>query len=867
MNAKKILALLLALVMVFALVACGNKPGTESPAPSQNNSPAPSQSQPAPSQGTEPEPSKEPELVVTPFPEGTYTYQDAVTQLSTNWNPHTYQTTDESYPMDFLSSGLYTFIFNDELNPVEGTEPYAGYVIVPEMAAEMPIDVTEAIKASHPEFNIPESVNSGYAYEIKLNPNACWDDGTPITADDYVASLERLLRAELMNYRASDYYDGDLCIAGAEAYNKSGQTVSEDNGVSGAYTVADLVKGDDGVYGTAEGFPIYFPLTTALDWCSGYSITDLTGMGYLDPTSLEGLQALADANGNVLITDESMALVTTLIDTPAWGNEPPENLPLYMMYEKTYPTVDFSNVGILKNDDYSITLVLAKSLAGFYLNYNLSGNWLVKTDLYDACLKEENGVWSSTYNTSVETCASYGPYVMTQYQADKFMKFERNTNWWGYTDGKHVYVDPVDGNVYQMYQTDVIETEVVAEAATRKLMFLKGELMGYGLGSEDFAQYRSSDYVYFTPSETIFFLILNGHEESINNREAAADFDTATQDIQTLLLKSFREAVAVTYDKELFAATISPARSGGYGIIGSAYIYDPLTGARYRDTDQAKQVLCDYYQVDVSKYNSLDDAVASITGYDPVAATELYKQAYQDSLAAGYITDTNNDGISDQTVRIEYALSSDSDFMTQTINYLNEKMAEVTKGTGFEGKIEFYKSAPYGNDWSSKIREGLSDTVLGGWSGSALNPFSLTDLYVNPARAYDAAWFDGTKVEVTINVGGEDITMTLYNWSDALNGATVTDFAGVERNFGDGHADVETRLDILAHLEGVILSTGNYLPMLQDASASLLSQQVFYVVDEYNPVMGRGGIAYMKYNYNDADWVAYVASEGGELTY
>ena len=867
MNAKKILALLLALVMVFALVACGNKPGTESPAPSQNNSPAPSQSQPAPSQGTEPEPSKEPELVVTPFPEGTYTYQDAVTQLSTNWNPHTYQTTDESYPMDFLSSGLYTFIFNDELNPVEGTEPYAGYVIVPEMAAEMPIDVTEAIKASHPEFNIPESVNSGYAYEIKLNPNACWDDGTPITADDYVASLERLLRAELMNYRASDYYDGDLCIAGAEAYNKSGQTVSEDNGVSGAYTVADLVKGDDGVYGTAEGFPIYFPLTTALDWCSGYSITDLTGMGYLDPTSLEGLQALADANGNVLITDESMALVTTLIDTPAWGNEPPENLPLYMMYEKTYPTVDFSNVGILKNDDYSITLVLAKSLAGFYLNYNLSGNWLVKTDLYDACLKEENGVWSSTYNTSVETCASYGPYVMTQYQADKFMKFERNTNWWGYTDNKHVYVDPVDGNVYQMYQTDVIETEVVGEAATRKLMFLKGELMGYGLQASDFAQYRSSDYIYFTPSETIFFLILNGHEESINNREAAADFDTATKDLQTMLLKSFRSAIAVTYDKELFAATISPARSGGYGIIGSAYIYDPETGARYRDTDQAKQVLCDYYQVDVSKFSSLDDAVASITGYDPVAATELYKQAFTDALNAGYITDANNDGISDQTVTIEYALSADSDFMTQTINYLNEKMAEVTKGTGFEGKIEFIKSAPYGNDWSNKIREGLSDTVLGGWSGSALNPFSLTDLYVNPARAYDAAWFDGTKVEVTMNINGEDITMTMYNWSDALNGKTVTDFAGVERNYGDGQADVETRLDILAHLEGVILSTGNYLPMLQDASAALLSQQVFYVVEEYNPVMGRGGIAYMKYNYNDADWVKYVADCGGELTY
>ena len=870
MNAKKILALLLALVMVFALVACGNKPGTESPAPSQNNSPAPSQSQPAPSQGTEPEPSKEPELVVTPFPEGTYTYQDAVTQLSTNWNPHTYQTTDESYPMDFLSSGLYTFIFNDELNPVEGTEPYAGYVIVPEMAAEMPIDVTEAIKASHPEFNIPESVNSGYAYEIKLNPNACWDDGTPITADDYVASLERLLRAELMNYRASDYYDGDLCIAGAEAYNKSGQTVSEDNGVSGAYTVADLVKGDDGVYGTAEGFPIYFPLTTALDWCSGYSITDLTGMGYLDPTSLEGLQALADANGNVLITDESMALVTTLIDTPAWGNEPPENLPLYMMYEKTYPTVDFSNVGILKNDDYSITLVLAKSLAGFYLNYNLSGNWLVKTDLYDACLKEENGVWSSTYNTSVETTLSYGPYKLTSYQTDKAMRFERNDTWYGYTDGQHKYVDPTDGQTYDMYMTDIIDTQVVAEAATRKMMFLKGELMGYGLGAEDFATYRQSEYCYATPSETIFFLILNGHMESINSREAAADFDTATTDLQCLTLKSFHQALGLTYDKDLFAATISPARSGGYGIIGSSYIYDPETGAKYRDTDQAKQVLCDFYGVDVAAFASLDEAVASITGYDPELAKTFYQQAFDEAIAAGYITDADGDGISDQTVSIEYALSSDSDFMTKTVDYLNEKVAEVTVGTPFEGKINFYKSAPYGSDWSNKIREGLSDTVLGGWSGSALDPFGLTDLYTNPSYQYDGAWYDATQVTLTINVPVDgvdtDVTMSLKQWSDCLNGATVT-VDGVEYNYGDGIADVETRLDILAACEGKILESYNYLPMLQDGSMSLLSQQVYYVIEEYNPIIGRGGITYAKYNYTDAEWAAYVAEQGGELQY
>ena len=55
--------------------------------------------------------------------------------------------------------------------------------------------------------------------------------------------------------------------------------------------------------------------------------------------------------------------------------------------------------------------------------------------------------------------------------------------------------------------------------------------------------------------------------------------------------------------------------------------------------------------------------------------------------------------------------------------------------------------------------------------------------------------------------------------------------------------------------------------MLQNASAALLSKQVYFVVEEWNPVMSRGGIQYMKYNYDDAAWAEYVASQGGELTY
>ncbi|MGN0985049.1 MAG: ABC transporter substrate-binding protein [Candidatus Enterenecus sp.] len=848
-NAKKLLALLLALVMCIGLLA-----GCSSNTPANSNNPdasaSPSESQP-----------------VAP---ATYTYQDSVSTMATNWNPHTYQTTDDSYPAEFLRSGLYSFIFNDELHPVEGKDPYEGYVIVPEMAASEPVDVTEQVKAEHPEFGIPESATAGYAYTIDLNPDCVWEDGTPINADTYVYSMQQLLNPDLLNYRASDYYAGNFCIAGAEAYANAGHEALTDNALGNFYAMADLTKGDDGVYYGPDGEKMYIGLNYALDWTGGNTLKDYVdayGEDYFDVTNWETLVGMMDDRGLIPLTDENLALFTPVTcGNPAWG-ETEDDLPNYFVTGVEMPEVEYDGtVGLYKTGEYQITLVLGKSLAGFNLLYNLSGNWIVYQPYYDACLSESNGVWTSTYNTSVETTMSYGPYKLTQYQTDKFMKFERNENWWGYTDGKHTYVDPEDGQTYDMYMTDIIECEVVAEAATRKLMFLKGELMAYGLQSEDFAQYRNSDYVYFTPAETIFFLILNGHKEAITNREAAADFDQSTTDLETMLLPSFRSALAVTYDKELFAATVSPARSGAYGIIGTAYVYDPDTGARYRDTDQAKQVLCDFYSVDVSKFDSLDDAVASITGYDPETAKVLYNQAFQDALDAGYITDNDGDGVSDQTVTIEYCISSDSDFMTQTIDYLNEKMAEVTAGTGFEGKIVFTKSAPYGNDWSNKIRSGLADTVLGGWSGSALDPFGLTDLYVNPSYQYDAAWFDSTTVIASMTIDGEEITMNLRQWSDALNGATVS-VDGKEYNFGDGIADVETRLDILAMIEGEILKTGNYLPMLQNASAALLSQQVYYVVDEYNPVMGRGGITYLKYNYSDAEWTAYVASQGGELTY
>lgn len=852
---KKTLALLLAVLMVVSVFAgCSKTPANNTTANTE-----------ATGNTTEP----------ADTGDSTYTYEDYVSVLATNWNPHTFETNDDDYLTEYLRPGLYTFMFNDELHPVtdaEGNtkEPYTGYAIVPEMAAGDPVDVTEQVKADHPEFGIPESATSGYAYTIDLNQKATWDDGTPITADDYVESMKRLLDPAMMNYRATDYYAQNMCVAGAEQYSKGGTTTYEYN----TYDLADLTVGEDGQYVNPDGQKMYVAMTIGCGQLDGDALQDYIdnyGEDYFDTSKWQTLvDATTDAGVAPLTAETLDALTTTITGNEAWGETDGSTIPMYLVYAEEWAEFPWENVGLYKSGDYQITLVLSKALSGFNLYYSLTTNWLVKTDLYDAGITESNGLKTTNYCSSVETTASYGPYKLASYQSGKALQLVRNENWYGYTDGQHEYVDPTDGQTYQMYSTDVINCQVVEESATAKMMFLKGQLMSYALTADDMTTYRQSEYAHNNPKETVFFLILNGYKDAINNREAASDFDQKTTDLQTMTLLSFRKAVAVTYDKELFAATISPARSGAYGIIGNTYIYDPETGATYRSTDQAKQVLCDFYSVDTSKYANLDEAVASITGYDPEAAKELYKQAFDEAIAAGYITDEDGDGISDQTVTIEYCMSVDSDFMTKTVDYLNEKMAEVTTGTPFAGKVKFVKSAPYGNDWNTKIKNGLSDTVLAGWTGSKMNPFSLTDLYVNPSYQYDASWFvsDTVDMTLTVPVNGTptEVTMNIHKWSDALNGTTVNE-GGVDYNFGEGQADVETRLSIMAGIEGKVLETYDYLPMLQDGSIFLLTQKAYYVVDEFNPVLAYGGLAYLKYNYNDAEWNAYVTEQGGELSY
>ena len=860
---KKLLAVLLALAMIVAMAAaCNNGDSGTTTGPNSTGG----------GEGTTP-PATEPAgptYTITEFdPNAKYTYNDWTTSIAGSWNVHNYQSENSNEIFQYLVDSFYTFAFNDELHPMDDPTrtPFDGYVIIPSMASGMPVDVTAEVAAEHPDW-VPEGATSGYAWAIPMREDLYFDTGYHITANSYVEGMKRILDQRLQNYRSTDVYKNTYGIVGAEDYFFQGQenfqsftdmgTTYEEYIANGG-SVDDVFMDIGEFWGveTAEG-KTYESITSEVEIRDpavpegadeDYVSTKYLWDNYLGPDSVSGYYQAGYVNQ-------------------------------YAGTVKSYPAdVNYDDVvGFYAKDEYTLVEVFKASCADFTLFYNAIQDSLilVEPDVYDSCTKQNaDGTWSSTYMTSKETSPSYGPFSMTEYQTDKLVHYSRNESWYGYHDDvNNVYKDPEDGNVYRLYQTTDIDLQKLDGVATAKNMFLSGELIGYGLQAADMAEYQHSERVFDTPAPTVFFSLLTGNKDGLDAREAAEGFDTTKEDIQTILCPSFRKAFAVSFDRQAYCDETSPSLTPAFGIFGRTIIYDPETAAYYRDTDVAKQALCDFYSIDVSKYASLDEAVDSITGFDPAAAKELYTAAFQESLAAGYITDADNDGKCDQTINIKYAVSNTSinDATQLRLDWYDASLVEATKGTPFEDKVHVVGECvgnTTGQEFADAIKAGTCDLCLAGWNGSAMDPYNLLQAYTWDSYSYAAEWYHPKQDMLTLTLNGETVTMSVYDWAECVNGNDVT-VDGKTYNYGTNNADQETRMLILAGIEGKLLQTFTYIPFANNGGKSLLSWKVYYVTDEYNAVMGRGGIAYMKYNYSDAEWADFCAEQinaNGKLTY
>ena len=642
-----------------------------------------------------------------------YTFREHLTATAgLKWAPHTWQTSDDRYILDYTSMGFYDMVLDSD---------GSGFCFVPEMAAAPPEDVTESYVG---RFGIG-SGERARAWKLRLNPDACWDNGVPIDADTYLYSYQQLLDGRMLNRRADALYAGEFAVVGAKDY--------------------------------------------------------------------------------------------------------------------LYGNCGWEEVGILKTGPYELVMITTAPIADpdFYVPYYLGATYLVYEPLWEACKtcfdadgkqvppdSEDIASISTSYCTSLDTSISYGPYKLTYFELDKQITLERNGTWYGYRDGKHL----------GQYQADTISCQILSSHATALLAFLGGQLDTIGLQAEDMDRYATSDAVRYHPETFTTKLSFNTDEKSLAERGC-----------QILANPHFRQAFSLAIDRTRFASGYTSAGVAGYGLLNEMYIYDPYTGASYRQSQGAKNAMVQLYGLNVESFGSLEAAHKAITGFDLAYARSLMQLSYEEAVADGLY-----DGVSPITLRLSVYQSQD--IYVQMYHFLQEALEACCRGTALEGKIKLEMVVDA--DYYAAMESGLTEMIFSTWGGSAYDPYGVLyrcycDKGVSDAPNQNEYGFDAGAVTVRMDIDGRTVTDTLQNWARWCSADQAVKIDGMEafRAY-----DMDTRCRIYANLEYAYLSQYVTTPLYYRNAAILLSHRGDYPTRSYIEPVGFGGIRFYHFYYDDDAW-------------
>lgn len=256
------------------------------------------------------------------------------------------------------------------------------------LAASLPEDVTADFAGT---YGIPEKAQRGYAFRISLRGDACWEDGTPITADDCIFSI----RALFENEETSENW---VFLAGAEAI-RSGKSKPGSDIVS----LRTLGFSDLG-QAFAAGYKEFFVDTDGFWGLDGgwKPISDRTRLrDYAMPGGLdEGFVSAAYLYTNYLMDGTESSYYQS------------EFVGICRTPGESY-TID--DLGLVKESDRILILILEEPATASMVMQHL-----------ETLILSREGVNSGF---------SYGPYCIISAD-DTEILLEPNPNWWGAPDAR-----------------------------------------------------------------------------------------------------------------------------------------------------------------------------------------------------------------------------------------------------------------------------------------------------------------------------------------------------------------------------------------------------------------------------------------------
>lgn len=797
-------------------------------------------------------------------------YNTTTSVMPSNWNEFTYADNNDTQIMSYISSSFFEYDYkfeNDEKFNADGT--INKEAIVPGAyttnfsAATKLEDVTADVDAKW-GYTEEQKAEGGYAWKITLRDDLKWDDGTPITAADFEYSMQQLLDPAFMNFRANTYYD-TLMIKNSKNY---------------------FFQNQEGTYETIG----------ALGYASVQAAVDAGETLYANAWNMWGAAGYLDEAGNEC--PEWLAITDETVYNNADGSDPVSGKFLYENYgpylepgtgydaaiyvENTVTDVDWDSVGIYAiEDENAIVLCLDKAYSflkedgslSVWAPYYFSSLPVVHKEKYEASkIAPAAGatLWTSNYNSSLETTASWGPYKLVEFEAGSHYKLAKNENWYGWNMEQYK----------NQYNVTAINCRKVEEFATKWMGFLNGDYDDATLQTENVADYLDSKYVYFTSTSTgTFGMQLYSNLATLKNSEYNNGI---------LAIQEFRHAFNLALNRSDIVEKIWPGSAVPcFGLLNVAYYYDIENspeledGGQYRNATIAKEGILRAYGFEQNadgKWSSgelvdlsTDDAYSALTGYNPELAKVKMQEAIDILLANpeeyGYDPEKN--------ITLVYGSSSDTDKQRFRANYLQDVLDGLTAGTALEDKIDVVFDASAGAQWAEAFRTGATQIGFGyGFSGNAFNPFDIIGAFVNPDDSlnYHMYW-DTPSIDMTLTMpegdyegAGETITMSVQNWYFCLNGLAATENQPKTYNWAEGFAPVEARLMILSALEELTIKESRSIMLIADGGGSFLGAKFSYFSEDEHTFMGFGGLRYIEVNYTDAEWADFVAQNNNDLS-
>ena len=792
-----------------------------------------------------------------------YTYRSYSTALGTNWNPHTWETDADSAVMAYIETPLVDMsIKNSETGEFQWV--FEAATSVEDVTAKYQ-DALTKYAVTLPEGKTAADITEGYVFEIKLNPNMKWENGTVINADTYIYSMKALLDPAMRNYRSNLYWSGESAVAGGYTYYNSGAPIYA--AVVPAYDAEAGETGDYSFDTTAN--KVFINPTSNEMTIAGYSFSEIcSDYGYITAEAYAAATEGANAYGYVEITDANKDAVLTAMDQylSAFGmsiynedksvNEELYKEFLFYFTGENSPKADYdATVGCYKVDDYTIHYVCQTAIERNYFLTSCTSNWLVYEDLYEGGKDTTGELVTTNYGTPKETTMSYGPYKLESLETDKQMVFVQNENWYDYEkteDGKLVsYTNfEVDGKSVQQYQTTkVLITVMDADAA--KQAFLKGDLSEWSPNADELLEYSTSDNLYKADETFTMSFFFN------TDLEALKEMDKSKGNVNSVVLSNinFRKAMSLALDRADFVSATEGWKPA-FALMNNLYYYDiyndPTTS--YRGSEQAMQGVCNLYGVKYGEgtpYATLEDAYKSITGYNLTEAKSLMATACKELVDAGLYTEGQ-----EIKIRIGWAKGAKTSADEKQVVKINEYINAALEGSGF-GKITF-EAIDNIPDRYSDVANGEYAIGWGAWGGAAFYPFRNMQVYCDTANysIHEKGCWDPAAENLTIKIDGEDVTMSWMEWSNALIGT------GPYAN-----ADFDTKLHVTATMEEEYLKKYYRIPFAGTTVCSMLGDQLNFYTEDYNIMYGWGGLQLATWNYNDTEWYNYVQSNNGTLNY